>query len=290
MNTINTINELKTISEKERISWLANANSNELGLVLKNAGIKGTSRMNKKEKMSMVLDLVVENIPDAEIEKVIDDTRKLYQDLKIRQSFEENIECTLYARYKNKEITYNELRKVCDKYHFDIPLSYNEESSTDLVERSYDLYSNYVHYDEKGKIYFSVLDREFEWRNMHKNSYECRDYNWNGQQLYKLNTVDNGLQQLAFTFKEDNEICMVCVYKNYQLLATFVWGDMEDIRKLVHHDKDLTYEDLKAYEKLLELLGEQYEEYDKILDADMKLQKKLNRAEKYWQFITDKLI
>ena len=30
-------------------------------------------------------------------------------------------------------------------------------------------------------------------------------------------------------------------------------------------------------------------EYDKILEADMKLQKKLNRTEKYWQFIEDKL-
>ena len=30
-------------------------------------------------------------------------------------------------------------------------------------------------------------------------------------------------------------------------------------------------------------------EYDKILEADMMLQKKLNRAEKYRQFIIDKL-
>ena len=59
--------------------------------------------------------------------------------------------------------------------------------------------------------------------------------------------------------------------------------------KLIYHDKKLTYEDLKAYEKLYELLGEQYEEYDKILEADMKLQKKLNRTEKYRQFITDTL-
>ena len=30
-------------------------------------------------------------------------------------------------------------------------------------------------------------------------------------------------------------------------------------------------------------------EYDKIVEADMMVQKKLNRAEKYRQFITDKL-
>ena len=284
-----SINELKKMSEKERISWLVNAKAKDLGIILKNYGIKGISNINKKEKMSMILDLAVENIADEEIDKVMEDSRKLNKELKIKQSYEETIEGTLYARYKNKEITYNELRKVCDKYHLDIPLSYNEESSIDLIDRSYDLYSNYVHYDDEGNIYFSVLDKEFEWRNVFKNSYECRDYNWNGQQLYKLNTVDNGSQQLAFTFK-DNGHCIVCVYKNYKLLATFVCGDIDDIRKLIYHDKKLTYEDLKAYEKLLELLGEQYEEYDKILDADMKLQKKLNRAEKYWQFITDKLI
>ena len=283
-----SINELKKMSEKERISWLLNAKAKDLGIILKNYGIKGISNMNKKEKMSIILDLAVENIADEEVEKVIEDTRKLNKELKIKQSYEETLKATLYARYKNKEITYNELRKVCDKYHFNIPLSYNEESSIDLIDRYCDIYSNYVHYDDEGKIYFSVLDKEFEWHNVHKNSYECRDYNWNGQQLYKLNAVDNGLQQLAFTF-EDNGHCMICVYKNYTLLATFVCGDMDDIRKLIYHDKKLTYEDLKAYEKLYELLGEQYEEYDKILETDMILQKKLNRTEKYRQFIIDKL-
>ena len=285
---MSSINELKKMSEKERISWLLNAKSKDLGIVLKNYGIKGISKMNKELKLAMILDLAVENIADEEVEKVMEDTRKLNKELKIKQSYEETLKGTLYARYKNNEITYNELRKVCDKYHFNIPLSYNEESSIDLIDRYCDIYSNYMHYDDEGNIYFSVLDKEFEWCNVSKNSYECRDYNWNGQQLYKLNTVDNGLQQLAFTF-EDNGHCMICVYKCYKLLATFVCGDMDDIRKLIYHDKELTYEDLKAYEKLYELLGEQYEKYDKILDADMNLQKKLNRTEKYRQFITDKL-
>ena len=116
---------------------MLNANAKDLGLVLKNYGIKGISNMNKKEKMSMILDLAVENIPDEEIEKVIEDTRKLYKELKIRQSYEETLKNTLYARYKNREITYNELRKVCYKYGFDIPLSYNEENSIDLVDCRY---------------------------------------------------------------------------------------------------------------------------------------------------------
>ena len=284
-----TINGLKEMNETERALWLANANSKDLSLVLKNEGIKGISKMKKAEKLSMVLNLAVENIPDEEIDKVIDETRELYNELKIRQSFEETLKNTLYARYKNEEITYNELRKVCYKYSFDIPLSYNEESSIDLVDRYCDMYSNYVHYDDEGNIYFSVLDREYEWHNVHKNSYECRDYNWNGQQLYKLNTVDNGLQQLAFTF-EDNEYCMICVYKNYKLFATFVWGDMNDIKKLVAYDDRLSCDDLEKYEELLELLAKQYEEYDKILDADMKLQRKLKKTEKYWEFLEKKLV
>ena len=73
-----SVNELKLMSEKERISWLVNAKSKDLGLVLKNYGIKGISKMNKDEKMSIILDLAVENIADEEIEKVIEDTRKLY--------------------------------------------------------------------------------------------------------------------------------------------------------------------------------------------------------------------
>ena len=284
-----TINELKKLSEKERTSWLANANSKELGLVLKNYGIKGISNMKKAEKMSMVLDLAVENIPDTELDKVIDETRELYNELKIRQSYEETLKTTLYARYKAQEITYNQLRKICYKYGFDIPLSYNEEGSIDLIDRYYDIYSNYIHYDNKGNIYFSVLDREYEWHNVHKNSYEYRDYNWNGQQLYKLNTVDNGVQQLAFTFEDSGEVVMICVYKNYQLLATFIYGDMDDIKKLVAYDDRLSCDDLEKYEELLELLAEQYEKYDKILDADMKLQRKLKKTEKYWEFLEKKL-
>ena len=120
---MSSINELKKMSEKERISWLLNANAKDLGILLKNYGIKGISKMSKKEKMSMILDLAVENIADEEVEKVMEDTKKLNEEINVRLSLVDNIEATLYARYKNKEINYNELRKVCDKYNFDIPLS-----------------------------------------------------------------------------------------------------------------------------------------------------------------------
>ena len=123
---MSSINELKLMSEKERISWLVNAKSKDLGLVLKNYGIKGISKMNKDEKMSIILDLAVENIADEEIEKVMEETKKLNQEINIRISCGESIEQTLYARYKNKEISYNQMRKVCDKYNLDMALHTNQ--------------------------------------------------------------------------------------------------------------------------------------------------------------------
>ena len=125
---MSSVNELKKMSEKERALWLLNAKAKDLGIVLKNYGIKGISKMNKDEKMSMILDLAIENIPDEEVEKVMEDTRKLNKELKIKQSYEETLKSTLYARYKNREITYNELRKVCYKYGFDIPLSFMKKA------------------------------------------------------------------------------------------------------------------------------------------------------------------
>ena len=98
-----SINELKTMSEKERTSWIVNASNKELGLVLKNYGIKNTSKMNKAEKLSMVLDLAVENIPDEEIDAIWEDAKRLNKDLNYRNSYKESIDATLYAMYKSKK-------------------------------------------------------------------------------------------------------------------------------------------------------------------------------------------
>ena len=89
---MSSINELKKMNEKERILWLLNANAKDLGILLKNYGIKGISKMSKKEKLSMVLELAVENIADEEVEKVMEDTRKLNKELKIKQSYEETFQ------------------------------------------------------------------------------------------------------------------------------------------------------------------------------------------------------
>ena len=286
---MSSINELKKMSEKERALWLLNANAKDLGILLKNYGIKGISKMSKKEKMSMILDLAVENIADEEVEKVMEDTKKLNEEINVRLSLVDNIEATLYARYKNKEINYNELRKVCDKYNFDIPLSYNEESSIEIVDENCNLFSWYEQIDAEDNIYYAIFDRCYEWYNLFRKNRICDDWDWDLQQLYENNTVDNGDLQLAFTY-DDELHYVLCVYKDYELLGCYVEGDIHRIKKLVAYDNKLTDKDLETYEELLELLNKQYEECWRILDADEMLQKKLNRAEKYSrQLVIDEL-
>ena len=64
--------------------------------------------------------VVVENITDEDVKRIMEETKQLNEEINVRQSHEEDIEVTLYARYKNKEISYNQMRKVCDKYNLDM--------------------------------------------------------------------------------------------------------------------------------------------------------------------------
>ena len=107
----------------------------------------------------MVLDLAVENIPDEEIDAIWEDAKRLNKDLNYRNSYKESIDATLYAMYKSKKITFNEFRKVCDRYHLDIPLSYNEGHSIDIINRccNYYLHSNYEHTDSEDNTYYSLF-------------------------------------------------------------------------------------------------------------------------------------
>ena len=269
------INELRKMSEKERIEWIINAKSSDLNVVLKNAGVKGIANMKKLEKIVMVTKLVEENIADEDANRVMEDTRKLNKELSVRRSFGDFIECTLYARYKNKEITYNELKNTCDKYNLDIPLNDDEESSINFIDKHCDMFSTYEHYDEDDNIYYALFDECYQWDNMHRKYNMCEDEDWDIQEFYKVNTVDNGDLQLAFTY--DNELHYVlCVYKNYELLATYVEGATHKINELVAYDSRLTDEDSETYEELCELLEKQCEEYWKILKADRLLHEKLN--------------
>ena len=283
-----TIKDLKLMNETERILWFSNAKSSDLTLVLKNEGIKGISKIKKAEKLSMIVNLVVENkVADEKIEKVIEDTKKLNQEINARQSYEEEFEQTLCARWQAKEITWEEFKQTIINKNISIPINVaDEEYTKDSLNRNYNFYSNYEHYDSNNK-YYSVLDKDFKWCNVFKIDPKCDD--WTEKQMYELNTIDEDwIHQLAFGFDENGDYTLL-VYKNYDLLGAYRDGDIDDIKRLVEYDDRLVEEDVSTYSELLELLEKQYNEYDKILDADIMLYKKLKRKEKYKRFIKYKL-
>ena len=285
-----TISELKLMSESEMMEWIVNANAKDLGFLLQYEGIKGVSKMKKAKKIAMIVRLVLENTADENAKRIMEEVKRLNEEIEIRQTFAEKIEWTLYAVYKNNEITYNELRKVCNAYHMDIPLSCNEKNSIKLIKKYCD-YSKYKHHDEDGNTYYSLFDKRYEWDNVYisKNMCEYWDLDWDVQQFYAKNTVDNGDLQLAYTFDDDGDY-ILCVYKDYELLGTYFEGDMHRIKKLVDYDDKLVAEDLDAYEELLELLNKQQEELWEIIEADRILRNKLNCTQKSSrQLIIDEL-
>ena len=281
------INKLKAMSENERMAWIVNASNKDLGIVLKNEGVKGISNMKKLEKLAMVAQLVVKNsVADKDAKRIMEDTEHLKEEIEIRQCYAETIEGILYARYKNKEITYDELRKTCNVYDIDIPLSYNEKNSIKLVDENCDLFSWYEHHDYDGNVYYSVLDKKYEWENMSLTSYDCRNDDWDVQQFFARNTVDNGDLQLACTFDE-NLNYMLCMYKNHKLLGAFADGDIYDIKVVVDYDDKLNDKDLDTYLELLDLLNEQQEEYCRIVDGDKMSRNELDCEEENADFIVD---
>ena len=281
-----SINELKKMSEKERMEWIINAKSYDLNAILKNEGVKCIPNMKKLEKVAMVVKLVENSVADEDAKRVMEKAKKLKEEIEIRQCYAEKIEGTLYAMYKNNEITYSELRKVCDAYNIDIPLSSNEKNSIKLVDENCDLFSWYEHHDDD-YTYYSVLSRDYEWDNMYRKDDMCEDWDWDVKKFYQMNTIDKNGLQLACTFDENCNY-MLCMYKNYKLLGTFVDGDMYDIKVVVDYDDRLTDEDMSTYAELLDLLNEQQDEYCRIVETDKMLKNKLNCTEESADFIVDK--
>ena len=281
------INELRKMSENERMEWIVNAKSSDLNAVLKNEGVKGIYGMNKTKKLAMVVKLVENSVADEDAKRVMEEAKKLKEEIEIRQCYEEKIEGTLYAMYKNKEITYNELRKTCNAYNIDIPLSSNEKNSIKLVDENCNLFSWYEHHDEDGNAYYSILDKDYEWENMYRKDNMCEDWDWDVKKFYEMNAVDKNGLQLACTFDE-NLNYILCMYKNYELLGAFADGNIDDIKVVVDYDEKLTDEDLETYAELLDLLNDQQEEYCRIVDADKNVNNKLNCIEESADFIVDK--
>ena len=265
-----TVNELRAMSENERMDWIVNAKSSYLNIVLKDYGVKGIANMKKLEKIVMVTKIAAENIADEDAKRVMEDTKKLNREINIRRSCGESIEQTLYARYKNKEIKFNELRKVCNVYNVDIPLSCDEKSSIELIDGSDEfsrkLHSEYEHYDyDCDCTYYSVLSKDFEWDKVFRNDGKYKFDSWLQKQISERNTVDENGLQLAFDYDENNDV-MLLVYKNYELLGEYKDGNIDDIKTLIVCDNKFVRKDFYTYEYLLELLNNQFEECSEIVD------------------------
>lgn len=279
-----TIKDLKLMNETDRILWFTSAKAKDLSLVLKNEGIKGVSKLKKAEKLEMIVGMVVENtVTDEEIDKVVEDTKKLTEELNARQSFKEEFEETLYARLCAKEITWQEFKQTVVKRNVSIPINVaDEEDTKDLLDRKCDLYSEYEHYVYKGDTYYSVLNKDFEWKKVFKNNGKRKWKNWGEKQFYEKNTVCKDDLQLAFDYDENGYNLLV--YKNYDLLGYYLDGSIDNIYKLVAYDNKLVIEDLDVYEELLGLLEKQHEEYNRIMEADRMLRNKLKNQYKYKKF------
>lgn len=228
--------------------------------------------------------VVSENISDEDVKRIMEKVKKLNEEINVRQSHEEDIEVTLYAIYKNKEISYNQMRKVCDKYNLDIPLSDDEENSINFIDEHYDTFSWYKHYDVKDKIYYSVLSRDYEWEffGLDSNYYDEDDWDdWVIQQFFEKNAVDNGDLQLAYKIGIEEVEHVLCVYKDYKLLGAYAEGGIERIKRLIAYDDKLIADDLYTYKELLELLNKQQEEFWRIIYANELLKKKLEMTYEY---------
>ena len=146
------------------------------------------------------------------------------------------------------------------------------------------MFSEYEHYVYKGDNYYSVLNRDFEWKKVFKNNGKRKWKNWHEKQFYEKNTINkDSIHQLAFYYDE-NDYYTILVYKNYELLGAYKDGNIDDIKKLVAYDDRLSDEDISAYSELLEILENQYDEYNRIMEADRLLRKKLKNQYKYKKF------
>ena len=274
-----TIKELKLMNKQELIIWCFGAKVKDLNDVLKAEDIKGLRKLKKADKVKLLVNMidVEDNVTDDAIEKVMEDTARLNEEINARQSYKEKFESTLYARLKAKEITWEEFKQVVINYDLPIPINVTNESySIKLIDKNCFFYSYYEHDDYDNNTYYSVVNKEVKWDSVFKNYGKYDMWQWIERRFYEKNTIDKNGLQLAFDFDvdEDWEYTLL-VYKNYELLGNYTNGDIDDIMKLVDYDDKLSYEDFETYEELLELLEKQHEEYNKILEVDNMLRNKL---------------
>ena len=190
------INELKAMNEKELCVWSSKVNTKELKIILKENGRKGYSKLKKAELLNVVLDMIITEEVEATDEKIkyiYEETKAINKEVNSRQSFEEELERTLYARWYSYEISLEELRKVVSKYKLDIPVMSNRENTIDIANRYGELsISEYI----KGGCHIDTIGLEYLNNPGGKRYYGDEDKVWEyfksnfGEVLEKKNIKD----------------------------------------------------------------------------------------------------
>ena len=69
---MNSVNELKEMSQKELCVWSSKVNAKELKAILKENGVKGYSKLKKADLLNLVLDMIISDSVEVEQIEVLD--------------------------------------------------------------------------------------------------------------------------------------------------------------------------------------------------------------------------
>ncbi|NFF80365.1 DUF3102 domain-containing protein [Clostridium botulinum] len=289
-------NDVKNISLTE-LKKIIKEKKSELKTYKKKNDIDVAFEKEDKKEVSIILNGAdTKPSVDVNVDKIIEDTKKIIQEIEIRQGYIDNFEETLVARYNAKEITFNELNKVISKTKCDLPIFFKHELLDDYLYSSNEFYSNYEHTtyttdkttnERTSKTTYSILnDAMLNWKDNVTNKwyYDCEE-----EEEFKFNNIENKVHQIA---ELSDSICTyICIYKNYKLLASLTaeeYIDFENwITKLCDYDTNLNDSDksiyLKMYQKLETNMKKYYEQKNIRFAKAQAKKKKYDEKFENWQ-------
>ncbi|NFN94911.1 DUF3102 domain-containing protein [Clostridium botulinum] len=285
-DNIKAINEEEQKEIKELIEELKEDNISQKEIDKKVKDLHEEFENMRNHKKKIICNTPIE-FQDDKIKQIIENTETIIKEIEIRQAYKDDFETTLIARYNAKEITLEELNEVIEKTKCDLPIFFKTELLNQYINRN-DFYSNYEHYDwnkeHKSTIRYGILDNfHFDWQ---ENVIDHHYYNWEEEQLFKINHLDNNTYQIA-ELSDDNG-GQVCIYKNYKLVAHFISEDEEDmienIKVLCEYDKSLELETIiKLYKELSINLKQYWEEETIRFAKEQEKKKKFDLAFQSWK-------
>ncbi|NFO30401.1 DUF3102 domain-containing protein [Clostridium botulinum] len=291
-DNIKAINEEEQKETKELIEELKenNISQKEIDKRVKDLHEEFENMRNHKKKIIYNTPILSQN---DKINQIIEDTSTIIKEIEIRQAYKDDFEATLIARYNAKEITLEELNEVIAKTKCDLPIFLKTELLNKYIDRN-DFYSNYEHYEwnkeHKSTIRYGLLDNfHFDWE---ENVINHHYYNWEEEQLFKVNHLDNNTYQIA-ELSDDNG-GQVCIYKDYKLVAHFISDEeseeeseeemIENIKVLCEYDKSLELDTIiKLYKELSINLKQYWEEENIRFAKEQEKKKKYDLAFQSWQ-------